>query len=311
MKRDKELAIQAWGAEAAEKLAASVKDLMPKLTTPEERIIDMDRMGVDIQALSPSPVQYCYWADKEEAEEIVRLCNDNIAEICHSYPERFVGLGHVAIQHPDLAVEQMEVAVRDLGLRGFEVSSLINGKELSDQEFRPVWAKAEELNVPVFLHPLGSPLGARLAPYYLSNIVGQPMETAIALSMIIFSGLLDEHPNLKIIAAHGGGYLPLYSGRSDHGHAVRDEACECARPPREYLKQIFYDSIVYHPAALADLLNRVGVDQVMIGTDYPFDMAETDPLSLVSEIDGLDERSCAAILGGNASALLGLESRGR
>ena len=283
---------------------------MPKLSDPTQRLTDMDRMGIDVQAISPSPMQYYYWADPEQAEQIVTLCNERIAEICSQHPSRFVGLGHVAIQHPSLAVRQMEHGVKQYGLRGFQVSSAINGKELSDSTLRPFWAKAEALDIPIFVHPAGSPMGERLSPYNLSNTVGQPMETAIALSMMIFSGLFDELPKLKVIAAHGGGYLPLYSGRSDHAHEVRPEAQRCVRPPSDYLKKIFYDSVVYQPAALADLIRRVGPNQVLLGTDYPFDMSESDPLSLVSLVDGLDESDCKAIIGETAAGLLKLRPVG-
>jgi aminocarboxymuconate-semialdehyde decarboxylase len=296
-----------WGDDGARKLAEAVRALMPKLTNPAERLIDMDRQGIDIQAISPSPLQYYYWAGYDEAKTIVEICNARIAQICAQYPDRFVGFGSVAVQHTDLALTQMEAGVRHYGLRGFEISSSINGKELSDPLFEPFWAKAAELDVPIFIHPLGSPLGQRLAPYYLSNIVAQPMETTIALSMIIFAGLFDRHPQLKILAAHGGGFLPLCSGRSDQGHSVRPEARCCKLPPSEYLKRIFYDAVVFHPEALADLINRVGSSQVLLGTDYPFDMGEEDPLSLVSLIANLSESQCAALLGENAKRLLGLQ----
>jgi aminocarboxymuconate-semialdehyde decarboxylase len=306
-KRERELSARVWGADAAQKLAAAVKALLPKLTRPEERLADMDRQGIDLQVLSPSPVQYYYWTDREQAELLVNICNETIAQMCAHHPRKFVGFGHVALQHPDLAVRQVETGVRKYGLKGFEISSSVNGNELSDASLRPFWAKIAELDVPVFIHPLGSPLGVRLAAHYLGNVIGQPMETTIALSMMIFSGLFDEFPNLKVIAAHGGGYLPLYSGRSDHAHRVRGESKGCVHPPSEYLKRIFYDAIVFQPAALADLINRVGASQILLGTDYPFDMGEADPLSLLSLVKGLDEERCAAILGQNAVRLLNLQ----
>jgi aminocarboxymuconate-semialdehyde decarboxylase len=296
-----------WGDDGARKLAEAVRALMPKLTDPAERLLDMDRQGIDMQAISPSPVQYYYWASYDEAKTIVELCNARIAHICGQHPDRFVGFGSVAMQHTDLALTQMDAGVRQYGLRGFEVSSSINGKELSDPLFESFWAKAAELDVAIFIHPLGSPLGQRLSPYYLSNIVAQPMETTIALSMMIFSGLFDRYPQLKVLAAHGGGFLPLCSGRSDQGHSVRPEAKGCKLPPSEYLKRIFYDAVVFHPEALADLINRVGSSQVLLGTDYPFDMGEDDPLSLVSLISNLSESQCAALLGENAKRLLALD----
>ncbi|MBL8630988.1 MAG: amidohydrolase, partial [Rhodospirillaceae bacterium] len=280
--------------------------IWPKLTTPEERLADMDKAGVDLQVISPSPAQYYYWADRDAAEHIAKLCNENIADVCAKYPTRFKGLGNVSLQHPDLACAQLEHAVKKLGFAGVEISSTIHGAELNDPRFNTFWAKAEALNAVVFIHPLGSSLGTRVVPYFLSNTIGQPLETTIALSMMIFSGLFDRHPALKIIAAHGGGYLPLYAGRSDHAHYVRPEAMQCKHPPSHYLKHIWHDTVVYHAQALTHLIDAVGAAQVVLGSDYPFDMAESDPLSLLSAIEGLSDEDCAAILGGNATKLLSL-----
>src|SRR5262245_28837112 len=169
----------------------------PKLTNLELRLRDMDAMGVDIQVVSPSPSQYYYWADPDLAREIVRAQNEDIASLCARAPDRLRGLGNVALQHPELAVEQLTHCVRELGFKGIEVSSMVNGLELANERFAPVWAKAEELGCLVFIHPLGTSVGERLNCYYLSNIIGQPLETTIALSQLIFGGVLDRHPGLK------------------------------------------------------------------------------------------------------------------
>ena len=244
----------------------------PKLTNVEMRLRDMDAMGVDLQVISPSPTQYYYWADPDLAEVLVREQNEAIAALCRSHPDRLAGLGNVALQHADLAVRQLDHAVRKLGLKGVEISTAINGLDVGNPAFTRFWDKASELGCVVLIHPFGTSLGERLDRYYLGNIIGQPLETTIALSDLIFSGTLDRCEKVKIVAAHGGGYLPTYIGRSDHGHAVRPEAGRCRHAPHEYLTRIWFDSIVYEPMALRQLIDRVGISQVVVGTDYPFDI---------------------------------------
>lgn len=279
---------------------------LPALTDLAVRLRDMDSMGVDMQVISPSPNQYYYWAEYELAREIVALQNEGIAQLCAQYPDRLTGLGTLALQHPVLALEQLEHAVRRLGLRGFEVSTSINGLELADESLESVWARAEELGCVVFIHPMGTSLGERLRPHYLSNIVGQPVETAIALSHLIFGGVLDRYPGLKLCAAHGGGYLPTYVGRSEHGYAARPDAHTMNHSPGHYLRRIFFDSLVYSPQALRMLIDQVGISQVVLGTDYPFDMGHYDVHALIGSTPRLDDDGRAAILAGNAARLLGL-----
>jgi aminocarboxymuconate-semialdehyde decarboxylase len=274
------------------------------LTDIALRLADMDRMGVDVQVVSPLPTQYYYWADQDLAAQIVRLQNEHVAGICAQHPLRLAGLGTLAMQHPDLAVSQLDHAVRTLGLRGVQISTAVNERELSNPSLEPVWAKAAELGCLMFVHPMGCSLGERLAPSYLSNIVGQPVETAVALSHLIFGGVLDRHAGLKICAAHGGGYLPTYVGRSDHGYRIRPDAHTMAHAPSEYLKRIWFDCLVYSPRAVRALIDAVGVSQVVVGTDYPFDMGYYDVHALIRATPGLTADERAAILGGNAESLL-------
>jgi aminocarboxymuconate-semialdehyde decarboxylase len=283
----------------------------PKLTSVELRLRDMDEMGVDIQLLSPASVQHYYWADVDLAQAIVRSTNEKIAEVCAKHPQRFVALGNIALQHPQLSIEQLEHCTSELGMRGVEISTAINGLELDNPMFAPFWAKAAELGSLVFIHPFGTSLGERINRFYLQNLIGQPIETTIALSHLIFGGVLDRHPGLKILAAHGGGYLPSYIGRSDHGYRARPDARTMARAPSEYLRQLFFDSLVYTPDALRHLINQVGASQVVVGTDYPFDMGAYDVHALIAGVAGLTETDRTAILGGNAVRLLGLEERQR
>lgn len=304
---ERELMPRLLGKESAEYTAnVMLKAAFPKLTNLELRLQDMDAMGVDLQLLSPAPNQYYYWADPDLARHIGRSINEHIASLVAQHPERLLGLGSVALQHPDLCIEQLEYAVRTLGLRGVEVSSLVNGMELANPKFERFWAKVEQLGCVVFLHPLGTSLGERVNQHYLSNTIGQPLETTVALSYLIFGGTLDRYPGVKIIAAHGGGYLASYIGRSDHAWHARPDAHGCQRAPSSYLKQIFFDTVVYRPEQLRHLLAEVGVSQVVVGTDYPYDMAHYQIHALLEAVPGLSAADRAAILGGNAAQLLKL-----
>jgi aminocarboxymuconate-semialdehyde decarboxylase len=294
-------------ASVAHNNAVMLPRAFPKLTRLEARLADMDAMGVDVQVISPSPTQYYYWADYDLAREVVRIQNEHIASLCAQHPERLVGLGTLALQHPSLAVEQLTHAVRTLGLKGVEISTSVNGSELDAPSLAPFWERAQELGAIVFIHPFGTTLGERVSSHYLNNIIGQPLETTIALSHLIFGGVLDRHPGLKIVAAHGGGYLPSCVGRSNHGYEVRPEARAAAkRAPIEYLREMWFDSLVYEPLALKHLADTVGTTQIVIGSDYPFDMGQYEPRKLVAATPGLTELDRDRILGGNAAALFGL-----
>ena len=298
--------LRMYGAESVEHNRKLFASLIPQLTDIAERLRRMDEMGVDMQVISPSPNQYYYWADVDLARQIVATQNEHIASVCADHPDRLRGLGNVALQHRKLSVEQLTDCVRKFGLRGVEISSAVNGLELSDPHFELFWSKAEELGCLVFIHPLGTSLGERLNRHYLGNIIGQPIETTIALSHLIFGGVLDRYPGLKICAAHGGGYLPSYIGRSDHSFNVRPEAARIKHKPSEYLRRIYFDSLVYTAEGLRHLIEEVGVTQIMLGTDYPFDMGAFDPLTHIAAVPGVTDHDRDLILGGNAARLLGL-----
>ena len=282
----------------------------PKLTNLQQRLADMDAMGVDLQVVSPAPNQYYYWADPELARELCRTINEHIAEQCALHPGRLLGMGSVALQHPELCVEQLDYCVKQLGLKGVEVSSLVGGLELGDPKFERFWARCEQLGCIVFLHPLGTTLGERARKFYLTNHLGQPLEHALALSHIIFGGVLDRYPGLKLFAAHGGGYLASCIGRADHAWHARPDARTCQHPPSEYLKRLWFDTIVYRSEGLRHLAAEVGVDRLVVGTDYPYDMAHYAMHELVNGVPQFSEADRAAILGANAAALLGLAARG-
>jgi aminocarboxymuconate-semialdehyde decarboxylase len=275
-----------------------------KMTNLDIRLTDMDDMGVDIQVLSPSPGQYYYWAERDLSRELVRLQNEHIAESVAREPRRLVGLATVSLQHPELAVEQLTHAVRELGLRGVEISSAADNRELGDPQFERFWAKADALGCVVLIHPLGTTLGSRLDRHYLSNVIGQPLETTIALSHLIFGGVFDRYPGLKVCTVHGGGYLPTYLERSEHAYKARPDAHSMQHSPRAYLKNIYFDNLLYTPQAVRALIDQVGIEHVVVGTDYPFDMGFYQVRELVAAIPGLSDTERVALLGGNALKLL-------
>ncbi|MFH9402349.1 amidohydrolase family protein [Streptomyces sp. NPDC017638] len=280
-----------------------VRERFPHLTDPAVRLAAMDAQGVDVQLVSPSPSHYHYWADAETAEKVYRLADEATAAHCSAAPDRLRGLGLVPLQHPDLMVPALEHALRQ-GLSGVEISSHAPARELSDPAYEPFWTRAEESGAVVFLHPFGCTLDERLDQWYLSNTVGQPAENAVALSHLIFSGVLDRHPGLKLIAAHGGGYLPTHIGRSDHAWSTRPDAgAACAHPPSSYLKRLYFDSLVHDPHVLRELIRVAGADRVLLGSDFPFDMGTEDPVGALRAAR-LPEADFHAVRGGNATALL-------
>jgi aminocarboxymuconate-semialdehyde decarboxylase len=302
--RQRELDLHGTGVESSAVNQEQLARLGPLLTDPALRLEAMDRAGVDVQVVSPMPL-YHYWTDPVLAERVTRLTNEGVAALVATHPQRLAGLGTVPLQHPDLAVTELTRAVEEFGLLGVQVGTSAGGRELADDMLDGFWARAAELEAVVFVHPWGCSLGERLDRYYLSNTVGNPVETTVALSHIAFSGLLDRHPGLRIVAAHGGGYLPTYLGRSDHAWQVRPEARRCAHAPSAYLRRMWFDSLVYTPQALRHLVEAVGADRVVLGSDYPFDMGVPDPVDRLAAA-GLPEADEQAIRSGNALALLGL-----
>jgi aminocarboxymuconate-semialdehyde decarboxylase len=302
--QQRELELRGSGAESAAVNQAQLGQIGPLLTDPAQRLAAMDRAGVEIQVVSPMPL-YHYWTDAPIAERITRLTNESMAGLIEQHPHRLVGLGTVPLQHPELAIAELRRAVGEFGLRGVQIGTLAGSRELADDALEGFWATAEELDAVVFVHPWGCSLGERLDRYYLSNIVGNPVETTVALSHLVFSGLLDRHPGVRIVAAHGGGYLPTYLGRSDHAWRVRPESQRPAEPPSTYVRRMWFDSLVYTQTALRHLVDAVGADRVVLGSDYPFDMGVTDPVDRVTAA-ALTPESEQAIRGGNAATLLNL-----
>ena len=278
-----------------------------KLNGVDERISDMDRLGIDVQAISPSPGQYYYFAPPELGRDASRLINDGIAEAVARHPDRLAGMGTVPLQNPAMAITEMRRCVTDLDLRGIEIGSNVDGRELAGADFQPFFAAAEELGILLFMHPLGFTHGQRLAEHYLDNIIGNPIESTIALSHLIFGGVIERHPGLKLCVAHGGGYLPGYWGRMDHAYRAREDCREhICREPSSYLRQVWLDTLVFDQDQLAALVRSHGAERLCLGTDYPFDMAEPDPVGFHAR---LDEEAKRRILGLNAAELMGLVER--
>jgi aminocarboxymuconate-semialdehyde decarboxylase len=286
--------------------------IAPQLTSVDQRIRDMDRMGVDVQAVSTSPLQFHYWTPPEVGREICRLVNENIAGMVERHPDRFVGLAHVPMQDAQMAAVELERCVRALGFRGVEIGTNIAGEEISNARFEPFWKKAETLGIVVFIHPHGFTEGRRLADHYFSNVIGNPLDTTIAVSHLIFDGVLDRYPRLKIVSAHGGGYLGAYPFRMDHAHGARADCRErIARKPTSYMKKLYFDTLVWDHRALRHLVDIWGADHIVAGTDYPFDMGYYDPVGFVNGAKFLQRAEKDAILGGTAAKLLGLKGARR
>ena len=288
--------------------AQQEKDVREVMTTIDRRLRDLDRMGIDIQVVAPAPNQCYYSIDPKIAEAAHRLANDGVAEYCARKPDRFVGLGVVTLQEPELAVRELNYVMDTLKLKGVEILTNVDGQELSDPKFRSFFAKAEELGAFIMMHPNGFTHGQRLTHYYFNNVLGNPLDTTLALHNLIFSGTLARFPELKLMAVHGGGYLPSYSGRIDHAWgARRDSHADLPLPPTTYLRQVYFDTVVFTYHQLAYLIDLFGTDRIVMGTDYPFDMAEYNPIGHVAGVDGMDEVTLAQIAGGNAARVLSLD----
>lgn len=277
----------------------------------DKRLAAMDAQAVDLEVLSINP----FWYDRERdlAAKIVKIQNEKLAELCSSKPDRFAGFASLTLQAPDLAVHELEIAVKKQGLKGAAIGDVVNGAEFSDPKFHPVWAKAEELGVPLFIHPQGVPeLSKRFAGNgWLLNTIGNPLGTTLALSHLIFEGTFDRFPQLKVIAAHGGGYLPSYADRSDHPCLVGPKGCNpdinLKKHPTEYLRQIYFDSLVFSSEAMRHLATQVGASQLVLGSDYPYPW-ELHPVDHIFGCESLTTDEKADVLGRTAAKLLNLEA---
>ena len=285
-------------------------DLGDFLTLGVGRIDEMDARGIDIAALSVNRFWW-YVADRDRAREIVRINDEGLAAWCRDHPDRFVAVSSPALQYPEMAGQQLEYAVNELGHRGASILGHVEGESPSAAKYDPFWAKAEELDVPVFMHPdnarnLIQP-GQLDGPGGLNNVVGNPLETAVFLTRMILDGTLDRFPGLTLVGAHGGGYLPSYLGRTEVACARGGAECVNEKSPSDYLKdQILIDSMVFSEEGLRHLVAEVGASQVVYGSDMPFAWPET--IDLIADSPSLSDAEKRAILGGNLMRLLGIDS---
>jgi aminocarboxymuconate-semialdehyde decarboxylase len=294
--------------------AKQVRDRAARLTSIETRLKDMDRMGIDVQAIAPAPHQTYYWCEPGEGAELARMVNERIAAIVAQWPERFVGLGTVPLQDSGLAVSELDYCVKQLGLRGVEINSSVNGMDLTDAKLglEKFFSKVQDLDVLIFMHPVGFTHGERLMDHYFNNVIGNPLETTVAASHLIFDGVMERFPRLKIVLPHGGGYLAHYWARMDHAHHARPDCrVHIKSKPSSYLEKFYFDSITFDPGMLRHLVERFGAEHVLLGTDYPYDMGVEDPVGFIDGVKQLSSSEKRQIMGGNAARLLKIDYNNR
>jgi aminocarboxymuconate-semialdehyde decarboxylase len=282
--------------------------LLPEFVDLPARLAYLDARQITLQALSLSPPMV-YWAPPRLGAELARAFNDGIAEVCRAHPDRFVGLATLPMQDVDAALREAERAVRELGMRGLYLATSVNGRYLDDPAFEPVWQLAAELEVPVFVHPTTHMGEDVLSGFHLFNTIGFPTETAALVGRLIYSGLLDRQPRVRVVLAHGGGVFPFLLGRLDHAHRSRRELQDAVpRPPSGYLHRFYFDTVVHGDGALAYVVRTVGVERMVLGSDAPYDMADDDPVGRVRKL-GLSEGQERAVLEGTARGLLRLDTK--
>lgn len=286
--------------------AGSVGPLPTKFIDLKQRLADMDEQGVSMQALSLS-TPMVNWADADFALKLARAWNDGASEAHKAYPNRLVALMILPMLAPDRAIDELNRAGKLAGMRGVYMGTNVDNRDLDDPLFEPIFAKIEELNLPVFLHPLQTIGGERTKPFYLSNLLGNPFDTALAACHLIFGGVLDRHPKLQVCLPHGGGALPMLIGRVDHGAQVRAEIkpLHLPQPPSAYMQRFTYDTIVHSKPVMEFLIQEVGAERILLGSDYCFDMGYDQPIQFLEQIH-LSAAQRKMILSGNAARVLKL-----
>jgi len=285
--------------------AAAQRKRHPRPTSDEveARLMDMDEFGIDMQVLCGHVAQYCYWASPDMGARLARIGNDRLAELVHRKSDRFIGMGMVPLQDVPAAVNELERMRAELGFKAVVIDTHVNSLELGDEKLQPFWTKAEQLGMPVFIHPSGFQ-HPRFTRHLMWNGVGQPIEEAIAMSNLIYEGILDRFPKLRLGIAHGGGFLPYYAGRVDRNFRNRpQETPKITKEPSQYMRRFFYDTVVYNVDMLEFLARKVGADHIVLGGDYP--VGEDNPAAFVKGAK-LSVAAKQMILGKNAANLLGI-----
>ena len=274
----------------------------------QKRIQECDTTRVDVQVLSTIPVLFSYWAKDDEGLMLSRFLNDHIAKVVRNAPKRFIGLGTVPMQNIDLAIEEMDRCITKLNLPGIEIGSNVNGNNLSEAEFQPIFEYAEKIGCAIFVHPWEMMGQADMQKYWLPWLVGMPAETSRAICSIIFGGILEKYPNLKIAFAHGGGSFPFTIGRIDHAYRMRPDLCatDNDKLPSSYMKHFYIDSLVHDEQALNFLLDKLSPDKIALGSDYPFPLGELNPGQMIEEME-LSDSVKQRLLAGTALEWLGLD----
>ncbi|MED3561968.1 amidohydrolase family protein [Bacillus xiapuensis] len=283
------------------------REVTDQVWDPEKRIKDMDEEGVDIQVLSPIPVTFSYWADPKAAEEMSKIQNDFIAETVKQYPDRFVGLGTVPMQDVEASIREMDRCIHELGLKGIEIGTNVNGKNLDDPDFTKFFEMAEKWEVPLFVHPWETLGRERMPRHNFMYTVGMPSETALAAASLICGGVIEKYPRLKVCFAHGGGSFPYILPRLDQGWKVWPHLRVISKPPSHYAKNFYFDSLNYDPLNIKYLADRFGHEKIVMGSDYPFLLREIPPGEVVDQTVELTEEQKQDILGRNALAFLNIE----
>ena len=284
-----------------------LETIRPKMDVLDVRVADMDRMGVDVQAVAIAVYQYYYWADAELGAKASRMMNEEFVESTSKYAGRFLPFGTVPLQDTEAAIQELRYLATELGMKGIEIGTHVEGEEISSPRLDRFWAEVEKLGLVVVIHTQGATQQQRLEGHNFVNIIGHAFEATLATAHLIFNGVIERHPDLKILVVHGGGYLPAYAGRIDHGWRAREDVSEnVPQRPTTYLRKFFFDTMVFEPDQLKYLVDTYGADHVMLGTDYPYDMGDDDPLVIIGDTPDLDQDQIDLIAGGNAARLLGL-----
>jgi aminocarboxymuconate-semialdehyde decarboxylase len=282
---------------------------MREFYDPAERLKMMDETGVDIQILSVTPGNFCYEAPPEAGQAIAIAQNDAIARIVKDDPDRFMGCATVPLQEPKAAVGELNRAVKDLGFTSVEIGTNVAGRNLDSPELTPFYAEAERLGTPIIVHPINNAGADRMGRYYLGNIVGNPMETTLAIGSVVFGGVLERFKKLTFCWCHGGGFWPYQIGRFDHGYEVRPEPkANIKVPPSSYAKQMYYDTITHSEAALSYLVSTMGRSNILFGTDFPWDMGDYDTIPMIQGLKGVNTRDRARILGETSAKLFNIKN---